>query len=109
MTRDRAPLARPGRGLRSALRPLREDTLALGGAVVLAAEEPGNALEFTVTDRGAGIPAEELLFVSSNAWDVAGAKAFGYQVAWCNRAGAPAEELGLAADVVVTRLDELPR
>ena len=50
----------------------------------------------------------ELLFVSSNAWDVAGAKAFGYQVAWCNRAGAPAEELGLAPDHVVTRLDQLP-
>src|SRR6185295_15080250 len=55
-----------------------------------------------------GIPAADLLFVSSNAWDVAGAKAFGYRVAWCNRAGAPAEELGLSADVVVSRLDELP-
>jgi signal transduction histidine kinase len=28
--------------------------------VVLGAEEPGNALEFTVIDRGAGIPPEEL-------------------------------------------------
>jgi 2-haloacid dehalogenase len=55
-----------------------------------------------------GIPAAGLLFVSSNAWDVAGAKAFGYRVAWCNRAGAPAEELGLAPDYTITRLDELP-
>jgi 2-haloacid dehalogenase len=55
-----------------------------------------------------GIPAGELLFVSSNAWDVAGAKAFGYQVAWCNRAAAPAEELGLGPDFAVTRLDQLP-
>jgi 2-haloacid dehalogenase len=54
-----------------------------------------------------GIPAGELLFVSSNGWDVAGAKAFGYQVAWCNRLGAPAEELGVAPDVVVRSLDEL--
>jgi 2-haloacid dehalogenase len=54
------------------------------------------------------IPAAELLFVSSNAWDVAGAKAFGYQVAWCNRVGAPPEELGLRADVEVARLDQLP-
>jgi 2-haloacid dehalogenase len=52
--------------------------------------------------------AAELLFVSSNAWDVAGAKAFGYQVAWCNRAGAPAEELGTRADYVVDTLDQLP-
>jgi 2-haloacid dehalogenase len=56
-----------------------------------------------------GIVAGDLLFVSSNAWDVAGAKAFGYRVAWCNRLGAPEEELGLRADHVVTSLTELPR
>ena len=50
----------------------------------------------------------DLLFVSSNAWDVTGAKAFGYQVAWCNRAGTPAEELGLTPDYVISRLDQLP-
>jgi 2-haloacid dehalogenase len=55
-----------------------------------------------------GVPAGELLFVSSNAWDVAGAKAFGYRVAWCNRGGAPEEELGLPADLVVSTLAELP-
>jgi 2-haloacid dehalogenase len=55
-----------------------------------------------------GIPAHELLFVSSNAWDVAGAKSFGYRVAWCNRLRAPQEELGLTADYVVTTLAELP-
>ena len=63
---------------------------------------------YALGPRALGIPAGELLFVSSNAWDVAGAKAFGYQVAWCNRAGAPEEELGARADVVVSRLDELP-
>jgi 2-haloacid dehalogenase len=55
-----------------------------------------------------GVEAGALLFVSSNAWDVAGAKAFGYRVAWCNRTGAHAEELGLAPDHVIARLDELP-
>jgi 2-haloacid dehalogenase len=55
-----------------------------------------------------GVPADELLFVSSNAWDVAGAKTFGYRVAWCNRVGAPEEELGVHADYVVTNLMELP-
>jgi 2-haloacid dehalogenase len=55
-----------------------------------------------------GVPADELLFVSSNGWDVAGAKAFGYRVAWCNRVGAPEEELGVRADYVVTNLMELP-
>jgi 2-haloacid dehalogenase len=55
-----------------------------------------------------GIPAGDLLFVSSNAWDVAGAKSFGYQAAWCNRTRAPVEELGFTPDYEITRLDELP-
>jgi 2-haloacid dehalogenase len=65
-------------------------------------------LVYALGPAAMGVPASELLFVSSNAWDVAGAKAFGYQVAWCNRAGAPAEELGATADYVVATLDELP-
>jgi 2-haloacid dehalogenase len=63
---------------------------------------------YALAPKALGIPAAELLFVSSNGWDVAGAKSFGYQAAWCNRTGAPAEELGVTPDRVVTRLDELP-
>ena len=63
---------------------------------------------YALGPKAMGIPAEDLLFVSSNAWDVAGAKAFGYQVAWCNRANAPAEELGLTPDYEISRLDQLP-
>jgi 2-haloacid dehalogenase len=63
---------------------------------------------YALGPKAMGIAAGELLFVSSNAWDVAGAKAFGYQVAWCNRIGAPEENLGARADYVVTRLDQLP-
>jgi 2-haloacid dehalogenase len=54
------------------------------------------------------IPAAGILFVSSNAWDAAGAKAFGYQVCWCNRSGAPADDLGFAPDFTLNRLDHLP-
>ncbi|HEU5320172.1 MAG TPA: haloacid dehalogenase type II, partial [Methylomirabilota bacterium] len=63
---------------------------------------------YALGPRALGVPAAELLFVSSNSWDVAGAKAFGYRVAWCNRAGAPAEELGVQPDLVVTSLAALP-
>jgi 2-haloacid dehalogenase len=66
-------------------------------------------LVYALGPKAMGMAAGDLLFVSSNAWDVAGAKAFGYQVAWCNRSGAPAEELGFPADYVVTALDQLPR
>jgi 2-haloacid dehalogenase len=54
------------------------------------------------------IPAAEILFVSSNAWDAAGARAFGYRVCWCNRSGASADDLGFAPDFTVTGLDRLP-
>lgn len=53
------------------------------------------------------LPAREVLFISSNAWDAAGAKAFGYQVCWCNRTGAGEEHLGFPADMTVLRLDHI--
>jgi 2-haloacid dehalogenase len=54
-----------------------------------------------------GRPAEELLFVSSNGWDAAGARAFGYRVAWVNRAGAPTERLGFPPDLTMPDLSAL--
>jgi 2-haloacid dehalogenase len=56
-----------------------------------------------------GLAAKEILFVSSNAWDAAGAKAFGYSVCWCNRSGLQMERLGYEPDFVVTSLHQLPR
>jgi 2-haloacid dehalogenase len=41
-----------------------------------------------------GLPAPEILFVSSNGWDAIGATWAGYTTLWVNRAGAPPEELG---------------
>ena len=41
-----------------------------------------------------GLPAREILFVSSNAWDAVGATWHGYTTLWVNRAGAPPEQLG---------------
>ncbi|MFZ4063047.1 MAG: haloacid dehalogenase type II [Polynucleobacter sp.] len=37
---------------------------------------------------------EEILFVSSNAWDALAAKWFGFDVFWVNRLGHPYEEIG---------------
>jgi 2-haloacid dehalogenase len=53
------------------------------------------------------LPASEILFVSSNLWDAAGAKAFGYPVCWCNRSGAKLEDWGFAPDYIVRRLDQI--
>jgi 2-haloacid dehalogenase len=54
-----------------------------------------------------GLPAAELLFVSSNGWDAAGARAFGYRVAWINRSGAPTERLGFPPDLTIADLSAL--
>jgi 2-haloacid dehalogenase len=43
-----------------------------------------------------GCTASDLLFVSSNNWDVCGAAWFGFTTFWVNRAGAPREQLGVA-------------
>ena len=63
---------------------------------------------YALGTRALGLAAGDVLFVSSNGWDVAGAKAFGYRVCWCNRGAAPAEELGVAPDLEISRLDQLP-
>jgi 2-haloacid dehalogenase len=55
-----------------------------------------------------GFPPEEILFVSSNSWDVAGAKSFGYKVCWCNRSQGHMEHLGFSADLTISRLDQIP-
>lgn len=49
----------------------------------------------------------EILFVSSNSWDVVGAKSFGFKVCWMKRTGAPLDTLGVRPDLVVTNFDEL--
>ncbi len=43
-----------------------------------------------------GLSARNILFVSSNCWDVCGASWFGYTTFWVNRTAAPLEELGVA-------------
>jgi 2-haloacid dehalogenase len=54
-----------------------------------------------------GVPKEQILFVSSNGWDVAGAKSFGFTVGWINRLGITIEELGVHPDYIVHDLLEL--
>jgi len=42
-----------------------------------------------------GLPASEILFVSSNCWDAVGATWYGFTTLWINRADAPMERLGV--------------
>lgn len=49
----------------------------------------------------------EILFVSSNSFDVAGAKSFGLRVCWINRGQAPLDPLGQRPDLSVRNFEEL--
>ena len=51
---------------------------------------------------------EEIVFQSSNAWDAAGAAAFGFNVAWVNRFGQSPERLPGKPQVEIKDLSELP-
>jgi 2-haloacid dehalogenase len=51
-----------------------------------------------------GLPAADIGFVSSNAWDAAGAKVFGFTTFWINRYGLPVERHAPEPDYVVGSL-----
>jgi len=53
------------------------------------------------------IERDEILFMSSNGWDISGAKNFGFRTAWINRKEAPVEQLGLEPDYVFEDLNGL--
>ena len=50
---------------------------------------------------------KDIGFVSSNCWDAIGAKSYGFQVYWINRAGAPVDRIGFKPDRVLRSLDEI--
>jgi 2-haloacid dehalogenase len=62
---------------------------------------------YQLAETRLGIRREEIGFVSSNAWDVAGGKAFGFQAIWLNRQNAPAEALGVEPDRIIRSAMEL--
>jgi 2-haloacid dehalogenase len=117
--------------VRSALEALNGSPLAIlsnGSPGMLDAAVRGNGLESYFTEiisadrvktykpsprvyalgpKLLNVSAEEILFVSSNSWDVAGAKAFGYPVCWCDRSGTETEDWGGAPDFTVHRLDQI--
>lgn len=48
---------------------------------------------YELVERHFGIPPGQVLFVSSNGWDVSAAAGFGFRTLWVNRAGEPMDRL----------------
>jgi 2-haloacid dehalogenase len=84
---------------------------------------------YELAAKALGVAGDEVLFVSSNGFDVAGAKRYGFRVVWVERAGAAmppassavgptelfgllrggAEKLGRGADARIATLIDLPK
>lgn len=62
---------------------------------------------YALGPQALGLPAREILFVSSNGWDAIGATWFGYTTMWVNRAGLPPDPLGTAATHVGSSLRDV--
>jgi 2-haloacid dehalogenase len=66
-----------------------------------------DASVYRIAEDELGVPRTMMGFVSSNGWDAAGAKSFGFRAYWVNRGGAPVERLGVRPDAVIANLTEL--
>ncbi|MDD9851500.1 MAG: haloacid dehalogenase type II [Gammaproteobacteria bacterium] len=80
--------------------------------MVLSVEEVGvykpAPRVYQLAVRRLGVNAAAVSFQSSNAWDAAGAAAFGYQVAWVNRFRQKPERLPEPPHAELQTLSELP-
>lgn len=62
---------------------------------------------YELASRHLKVPQDAIGFISSNFWDIGGAKSFGLWTCWINRAKAPEEELGFRPDTMIGNLAEL--
>ncbi len=78
---------------------------------VLSVESVGvfkpHARVYTLVTEHFSCRPDEVLFVSSNGWDAAGAAGFGFVTAWVNRAGLPQDRLPAAPHHVLADLRPL--
>jgi 2-haloacid dehalogenase len=100
-------------GTRSMLEPLVASSgLAVHLDGVLSVDEAGiykpSPRVYQLAEDRLRLPRARIGFVSSNSWDAAGAKAFGFTTFWINRAGLPVDRHGPPPDRTIGTLAELP-
>lgn len=67
-----------------------------------------NARVYDLVGARFDVDASEVLFVSSNGWDAAGAAGYGFQTAWVNRAGDPVDRLYAKPHHILNDLMTIP-
>ncbi|WP_121630245.1 haloacid dehalogenase type II [Tropicibacter alexandrii] len=79
---------------------------------VLSVEEVGTfkpaRAVYDLVGQHFDVTPEEVLFVSSNGWDVAGAAAYGFRTVWVNRAGLPVDRLMAQPAHILPDLTTIP-
>lgn len=86
----------------------------IGGLIeaAISVEEVGvfkpDARVYALVEAHLGLPPAQVMFVSSNGWDIAGAARFGFQTAWVNRAGLPVDRLPHGPRHILRDLTPLP-
>lgn len=90
------------------------DAAALGDALdhVLSVDtlgfyKPRNEV-YALAAKAFSVRPNEVVFVSSNRWDIAGAANFGFKPVWVNRSKMPDEYADLKPVAVINRLSDLP-
>ncbi|MEJ8561233.1 haloacid dehalogenase type II [Yoonia sp. GPGPB17] len=80
--------------------------------VVLSVEDVGvfkpHERVYDLVGAHFGCTKDEVLFVSSNGWDAAGAAGYGFQTAWVNRVGEPVDRLYAKPHHVLSDLTTIP-
>ncbi len=80
---------------------------------VLSVESVGvfkpHASVYDLVQNRFGCARDEVLFVSSNGWDAAGASGYGFATAWVNRAGEPMDRLPWKPAHVLPDLTTIPQ
>ncbi|WP_099826259.1 haloacid dehalogenase type II [Oceaniglobus indicus] len=83
---------------------LLDDTLSVESVGVF---KPDRRVYDLVGARFGCVPAD-VLFVSSNGWDVASAAHYGFATVWVNRAGEPTDRLSARPGTILKDLTEIP-
>ena len=86
------------------LEALLDDTLSVQSVGIF---KPAPQVYDLVGERF-GVAKDEVLFVSSNGWDAAGAAGYGFTTVWVNRAGDPMDRLPARPHHVMSNLTTIP-
>lgn len=80
--------------------------------VAISVEEVGifkpSSRVYGLVEAHLAVPPSQVMFVSSNGWDIAGAARFGFQTTWVNRAGLPIDRLPHVPAHILRDLTALP-